>query len=146
VLWRWLRFFFLFAWRPRRHHKPQRTIQLAIVFEAAMNSVSMTVGQSVVATAVPLEADGITQTPGAVVSNVTLSADPAFLSTFEHDDGTVTLTAMLGPGTATVTASATVTDADGTVTTLSATGTVVISAPAPPARTVSLGISFSEPA
>jgi hypothetical protein len=145
---RWLRCRFCpFAWRRWRRCEPQRTISLAVVFEdEEMNSVSMLVGQSVVATAVPLEADGLTQTPSASVSGATWSAPSDLLASKDNGDGTVTLTAVKA-GTASVIVSATVTDADGTTSSFSGTGVVTISEPpAPPARTASLGVSFSTPA
>jgi hypothetical protein len=128
---------------------PFRTSRIAINFGGSMSEIPVTeaVGQSVIATAVPLEADGLTVTPGAVVSAQAWSiSDPTIASQTTNADGTATY-AALAAGTATVTVSATVTDADGTVGSFTATNTITVTAVTPPTgRTVSLQINFGTPA
>jgi len=112
-----------------------------------MNSGTMLVGQSLAATAVPLEADGVTPTPGAVVSSPTWSVSDPTVATFtQNADGTATLTAIAS-GTVSVGVAATVTDSDGTAGTFSGSNTLVVSAPPPPptGRTASIGVSFGTP-
>jgi hypothetical protein len=107
-------------------------------------SITETVNQSVIATAIPLEADGVTATPGAVLSSVvwTLS-NPGVVEQTVNPDNTASFKALT-PGTVTVNVTALVTDADGTATTLSATNTITVTAPTE--RTASLQINFGVPA
>jgi len=110
----------------------------------AATPVTETVGQSVTATAVPLEADGITVTPGAVVSGQVWTIDNAAVATqTANADGTASYLA-LAAGTATVTVVATVKDADGTTASFTATNTITVTVPT--GRTASLQINFGTPA
>lgn len=126
-----------------------RTTRIAIQFGAntmAFNAVTLLVGQSTIASIVPLEADGVTVTPGAVVSNATISETDPSVTVTDNADGTVTI-AGVAAGTATGTASATVTDADGTVNTFSVSFTTTVNAVTPPTgRTASIAVAFSVPA
>lgn len=112
-----------------------------------MNSGTQAVGSTLTATFVPIEADGVTQTPGAKLTtppNFTIS-DPTIATLVDNGDGTATITGV-APGTVTVTARDGVfTDPDGTVTApLTSTNTDVVTAAAPPAaRTMSAEIVFS---
>ena len=107
-------------------------------------SVVLTVGQSTTATIVPLEADGTTVTPGAVVSAQTFTLTDAGISLVQNADGTATITGV-GPTTGAVTgsASATVTDTDGTVTSFTQAFDVTVNAAA--VHTASIGITFTTP-
>jgi hypothetical protein len=146
----------LFSWfflphtlygRWKQRLKPQRTKTLKIRIGESMAPVTLLVGQSVPATAVPLEADGVTPTPGAIVSNPSWSVtDPTIASLTANADGTATLKAI-APGTVRVDVVAAVTDSDGTVSTFSGSNTLTVSAPSPPptGRTASLGVSFGTP-
>jgi hypothetical protein len=140
-----------FLLRLFRRWKRQRTLRLRIEFRAEsqilMSPASIQVGQSIVASAIPFEADGVTQTPGAVVSSQSWSVSPS-TSVVEQTinaDGTATYTGA-GPGTAVVYFSGTVTDTNGAVSTLSSSATITVAAPAPPVPlTASVNIGFSAP-
>lgn len=121
-----------------------KTFQLGIILGDTMTPATLAVGQHLGATVVPLEADGITQTPDATLSDIKWSVDDqTIVSEFVNPDNTSTYTG-LKPGTATVTVSATVTDQDGTVTDLTASNTITVTGTAA-GRTVSLGINFGPP-
>lgn len=132
------------------NHKlpPLRTTQVGIQFnhgEITMPfALILTTGQSSVATIIPLEADGTTITPGAVVSAQTFSITDPGISLVTNADGTATITGV-GPTTGAVsgTASATVTDVDGTTAPFSQTFTVTVNAPTQ--HTASIGLTFSAP-
>ena len=114
-----------------------------------MNTLALLIGQSSIGTVTPLEADGLTVTPGAVVSNQSWSISDPSLTLATNSDGTATVTGVAdsaAPVTGSV--SATVTDADGTVSSFSATFTVTVTGTTPPpqARTASIGVAFSQPA
>jgi hypothetical protein len=112
-----------------------------------MNALVMTVGQKSVASIVPLEADGVTVTPGAVVSAQALNiTDPSF-SVTPNGDGTFTIAALApNAGTAPVsgTATATVVDAGGTTGTFSVPITIQVNAPT--GVTAGIGVNFTTPA
>jgi len=127
-------------------HSHSHTQFIAIKFGDNMASTPVTeaIGQSTIATTVPLEADGVTVTPGAAVSaQVYTISDPTIASQTANADGTATYKA-LAAGTATVTVAATVTDSDGTVSSFTAANTLTVT----PAtnRSAGLQISFSTPA
>jgi hypothetical protein len=128
----------------------QRTTQLVTVFGddtmAATLPGSEVVGQSVIATLVAYEADGITATPGAVVSAQVWDAvsDATIATLTANADGTATFVA-LAAGTLTGSVSATVTDVDGTVLTLTGSYTLVVTT-SPTGRSASLQVSFGIPA
>lgn len=133
------------------HHHPRRTTSIAIISfgDTTMNDITLLVGQSTIGTIVPLEADGVTQTPGAVASAQAFSIppDPSF-GAVDNGDGTLTITGN-APSAATVTgtATATVTDADGTVNSFTQPFTITVNGVTPPTeRTASIGVSFSTPA
>jgi hypothetical protein len=115
-----------------------------------MASVSLVVGQSTLATIVPFEADGITQTPGAVVSAQSFSIPGDQVTIVQNDDGSATITAVAATtDDIQGSANATVTDADGTVGQFSANFTITVTGtnPPPPSdRTASIGVTFSTPA
>lgn len=107
-------------------------------------SVVLTVGQSTVATIVPLEADGTTITPGAVVSAQAFTITDPGLSLVQNADGTATITGVAPTtGAVTGTASATVTDSDGTSGPFTQSFQVTVNAPTQ--HTASIGVQFSAP-
>jgi hypothetical protein len=127
-----------------RHLTQPRTTHIGIRFGGFMATATELVGQSVIATAVPLEADGTTVTPGAVVSGQTWTISDATIATQTiNADGTATYTA-LAAGTATVTVVGSVKDLDGTTSSFTGTGTLTVTAPT--GRTASLSVSFGTPA
>jgi len=123
-----------------------RTTQARISFGGNMASTPGTqaVGSTLTATFVPLEADGITVTPGAkLTTNPTwTSSDTTIATVVANADGTATVTGVAA-GTVTITGTGGVfTDADGTATsplTASNTDTVTV----PTGRTVSAQVNFS---
>lgn len=122
------------------------TKSVAIQFdgEETMNSVTLNVGQSTTGTVRPLEADGVTVTPGATVSHASFTiADPA-VGVTDNGDGTVTIKG-LAAGTVTGTVQANVTDQDSATGTFSGSFTVTVNA-APTGLTTSIGVDFSDPA
>lgn len=112
---------------------------------STMNNLILAVGQSSIGTISPLEADGLTVTPGAVVSAQSFSISDPSLTSVTNSDGTVTITGVT-PSTAPVTGtvSATVTDPDNTVNTFTQTITVTVTG-APTGRTASIVVDFSAP-
>jgi hypothetical protein len=134
----------------KHHHHEHRTASIAIQFgeNNAMNSLSLTVGQESTGTIVPLEVDGVTQTPGAVVSaQEYVISDPSLEAT-TNADGSVTILGIAAGSTVSGTASATVTDADGAVAQFTQTFTVTVSAAVvtpPTGLTTSIGVSFTAP-
>lgn len=125
---------------------PRSTEDIAISFGGSMLPTpgNVAVGSTVVASIVPLEADGVTVTPGAVVSAQGYAVDnPALASFVVNADGTATFTG-LAAGTANVTATATVTDASGTANSFTTTNTLVVNAVTPPpATTASIQLNFA---
>ena len=122
---------------------PRETKDIAIVFGGTMTAVAGTVavGSTVVGSIVPLESDGVTVTPGAVVSAQGYAVDnPALASFVVNADGTATFTG-LSAGTANVTATATVTDTSGTSNSFTTTNTLVVTAPA--GVTASIQLNFA---
>lgn len=121
------------------------TDKIAIVFGGNMSATpgTVVVGSNVVASIVPLEADGVTVTPGAVVSAQGYAIDNPALATFVvNPDGTATFTGV-APGTANVTATATVTDVGGTGVSFTTTNTLTVTPiPPPPAVTASIQLNF----
>jgi hypothetical protein len=134
----------------KHHHHEHRTTSIAIQFgeNNTMNSLSLTVGQESTGTIVPLEVDGVTQTPGAVVSaQEYVISDPSLEAT-TNADGSVTILGIAAGSTVSGTASATVTDADGAVAQFTQTFTVTVSAAVvtpPTGLTTSIGVSFTAP-
>ncbi len=126
--------------------KPQtpHTALIVIAFKEnfmAATAGSIAVGGVLTGVIVPLEADGVTETPGAVVSAQSWSVDNSAIVTLaQNADGTATFTGV-ATGDATVTASATVTDADGTVSNFSATNTITVTGEAT-GRTAGIQINF----
>lgn len=112
-----------------------------------MNSVTLIVGQSTKGTIVPLEADGVTVTPGAVVSAQTFTISDPSLTAVPNSDGTVTISGVAASTAAvTGTATATVTDADGAVSPFTQSFTVTVNSAPPVGLTTAIGVSFSTPA
>lgn len=126
--------------------QPHHTTQAGIAFGANMAAVPGTqaVGSTLTATFVPIEADGLTQTPGATLTTAPVYTidNPAIATIVDNGNGTATITGV-SAGTATVTATGGVfTDSDGTATApLSATNTDAVTQPT--GRTVSAQINFS---
>lgn len=125
------------------------TKKIAIKFypgETDMNDVTLLVGQSTTGTIVPLEADGVTVTPGATVSHASFSLSDPSVSVVDNGDGTVTITGV-APSTGPVsgTAQANVADQDGATGTFTQAFTVTVN-PAPTGLTASIGVDFSTPA
>lgn len=115
----------------------------------ANNVLTLNVGQSSTGTIVPLAADGITPSGGAVSNPVfSIPPDPSF-SALDNGDGTVTITGLAASAApVTGTATCTVTDTDGAVSTFSAFFTVNVTAVVPPppvATTASIVVQFSTP-
>ena len=124
-----------------------RTTNAAIYFGENMAAVPGTQavgGTPLTASFVPIEADGVTVTPGAnLTTPPTYTIDNTSVATLvDNGDGTATITAV-APGTATVTATGGVfTDSDGTVSSpLTATNTDAVTQPT--GRTVSAQINFA---
>lgn len=123
-----------------------RTTRAGIAFGANMAAIAgtQTVGSTLTATFVPIEADGITVTPGSKLTTFpayTIS-DSTIATLVDNGDGTATITGVAA-GTVTVTATGGVfTDLDGTaVGPLTASNTDAVTVPT--GRTVSAQISFS---
>ena len=123
--------------------EPADTVdRIAIVFGGSMPATpgTVAVGSTVVASIVPLEADGVTVTPGAVLSAQGYTVDnPSVASFVTNPDGTATFTGV-SSGTATVTATATVTDLSGIANGFTATNTLVVTGPS---TGVSAGIQIN---
>lgn len=114
-----------------------------------MNSLTLAVGQSSTGTIIPLLADGITPSGGAISNaSFSITPDPSF-SAVDNADGSVTIVGLaVSASPVTGTASATITDHDGAVSTFSQSFTIVVTAgttPPPTATTASIGVSFSTP-
>lgn len=102
---------------------------------------SVAVGATLTGTIVPLEADGTTITPGAVVSSPSYSvSDTAIATVTTNPDGTATFTGV-APGTVTVSVTALVTDADGVAQNFSTTNTLAVTGAS--GRTASIQLNFS---
>lgn len=120
------------------------TFSIAIILGGISNMpATLIVGQSIPATVSPLEADGSTITPGAVVSAESWSVSDSTLATVAPQaDGSVIIVAIAA-GSVTVSVTCTVTDADGTAGSFSASNSLTINpVPPPPARTASVEIVF----
>lgn len=103
------------------------------------------VAQTVILTIVPIEADGVTVTPGAVVSAQTYTvSDPTIATQVLNADGTASYTGVAA-GTATISVTATVTDSDGTVGNFTGTTTLTVTGAAT-GRTAGLQLNFGTPA
>lgn len=127
---------------------PHRTTNLRVRFTGAktMNTVTLQVGQTTTATITPLEADDLTVTPGAVVSNQKFSITDPAVSVIDNPDGTAKITGNAA-GTVTGTVSATVTDQDGTVGQFTQGITITVQAAVQSTgRTTQIGVDFSTPA
>lgn len=126
---------------------PNRTRQAGIAFGDTMAATPGTqaVGSVLTATFVPIEADGVTSTPGAVLTTppVYTIDNTAVATIVDNGNGTATITGV-SAGTATVTATGGVfTDPDGVVTSpLTATNTDTVTG-ASTGRTVSAQINFA---
>jgi hypothetical protein len=131
------------------HHQRTASISLQFSGDLIMNSLTLAVGQSSIGTIIPLLADGVTPSGGAV-SNASffIPPNPSF-SAVDNADSTVTIVGLaVSAATVTGTASTTITDQDGAVSTFSQSFTIVVTAgttPPPTATTASIGISFSTP-
>jgi len=125
---------------------PDTTTAAAIRFGVNMAATPGTqaVGSVLTATVVPLEADGVTVTPGSkLTTNPTwASSDAAIATLVSNADGSATITGVAA-GTVTITATGSVfTDNDGTATSpLDATNTDTVTQPT--FRTVSAQINFA---
>lgn len=112
-----------------------------------MADLILKVGQSSIGTVVPLEADGVTVTAGAAVSNIVWTLSDPAVTVVTNPDNSVKITGDAATtADLTGTVSATVTDSDGTTQNFSASFTVSVGAVTPPTnRTASLGVRFSVP-
>lgn len=94
----------------------------------------------------PLEADGVTPTPGATVSHAAFTLSDPSVEVVDNGDGTVKITGVAAStGAVTGTVQANVTDQDGAVGTFTQSFTVTVN-PAPTGLTSSIGVDFSTPA
>lgn len=122
------------------------TDKIQIVFGGIMPATpgTVAVGSTVVASIVPLEADGVTVTPGATLSAQGYTVDdPTIASFVVNADGTATFTGVTA-GIANVAATATVTDADGAVATFTTTNVLTVTAVVPPTGlTTSIQLNFA---
>lgn len=128
-----------------------RTTSAAITFTAPntrkdpkmANPGNQTIGSTLLATFTPIEADGVTPTPGTTLTTPpTWTISDSLIATLtDNGNGTATITGVAA-GTVTVTATAgTFTDSDGTVVgPLDASNTDTVTAPT--GRTVSAQIVF----
>ena len=105
----------------RELHEIERDLHphhIAVRFTGAntMNAVTLVTGQSTTATIVPLQADGITQTPDVTLSNQLFTITGPSVELTAGGDGTATIKGI-SPSTGAVqgTATATVTDKNGNV-------------------------------
>ena len=114
----------------------------------AANALVLNVGQTSQASIVPLLADGVTNSGGAL-SNVSYSfSDPSAAVVLNPDGVTATVTGVAASaGAVSGTASCTVTDTDGVVSTWTQTFTITTNAvPPPPSQlTQSIAVEFSAP-
>lgn len=122
------------------------TESAAILFGESLmaNPGTQVVGSTLTATFIPLEQDGTTQTPGAVLSTqpTWASSDSTIATVSANADGTATVTGVAA-GTVTITATGGVfTDLDGVATApLDASNSDTVTQPT--GRTVSAAITFS---
>jgi hypothetical protein len=124
------------------------TARIAIQFtgESTMNTLVLNVGQSSIASIVALEADGVTVTPGAVVSAQVFTVSDPSITVTDNSDGTATILGVTpSSGAVSGSASATVTDADGAVVNLTQPFTVTVNGPVTPPTglTTQIGIAFT---
>ena len=125
--------------------RPRRASSIKLAFGGNMSATpgTIAVGATVTGTIVPLEADGVTVTPGAVVSAQAYSVDDSSLVSFvTNSDGSATFTGVAA-GTATVTATATVTDASGTVNSFTTTNTLVVTGGTATGVTAGIQLNFA---
>lgn len=99
----------------------------------------MFVGQQEISSIVPLESDGVTPTPGAVMSGAVYTSSNPSVATVDKDG----VVSGLAPGTAAITMSCTVTDENTAVSMLSTSSNVIVEAvpivpPAPLTKSVVL--------
>ena len=112
------------------------------------NVLELNVGQTSQASIVPLLADGVTPSGGAL-SNVAYNfSDPSATVVLNPDGLTATVTGVAAsPGPVTGTAVCTVTDTDGVVSQWTQAYTIQTDAVAPPQQlTQSVAVQFSTPA
>lgn len=110
-------------------------------------ALTLEVGQTATLTLNPLESDGTTITPGAVLSNVnwSITQDGQIINNTNPPNEADLAIAADSVGTATVNVTATVTEENGATGTV--TGSEVITVILiPPPLTTSLGITNSAPA
>jgi hypothetical protein len=131
----------------------QRTSNIAIRFSGASpmpnNVLVLNVGQTSIASIVPLLADGVTPS-GGIVTGVSFSfSDPSATVTLNPDGATATCAAVAAStnGPVSGTATCTVTDTDSVVSTWTQAFTILVNSIAPPAQiTQSVAVQFSTPA
>jgi hypothetical protein len=140
-------FLFLYSRNLPKHY---RTEMIKARFnpkgDSKMADLSLNVGQSSTGTVTPFLADGVTQTPGAVVTSATWSLTDPSVTVTTNADNTVTVTgvaATTAPVTGNVTA--VITDSDGTVGTFTATFSITVGGGQQENRTASIGVSWSTP-
>lgn len=129
-----------------------RSIAIEFTGESGMqiSNLVLNVGQTSQASIVPLLADGVTNSGGALSSVSFSFSDPSATVALNSDNLTATVTgvaASADPVSGTV--SCTVTDTDGVVSTWTKTFTIQVNAVAPPPPqqlTQSVEVQFTDPA
>jgi hypothetical protein len=128
-------------------HHEHRTTNLVIHFGGIMefvDSITLSVDGTNDAVGLPVESDGVTVTPNAVVSDQVWDSQANNIITLvTNPDGSCTVTAV-GEGNAQLSLTATVTDKDGTVQTFTTVGVVKVTVPT--GRTAGLVINFIQSA
>lgn len=120
--------------------------QLSIKGASTMADLVLQIGQSSTGTVVALQADGVTETTGAVLSNVVWALNDPAVTVTANADNTAKITAVSAT-TSDLSGSvtATVTDSDGTVNSFTANFTVSVGGTTGGNRTASIGVRFSTP-
>ena len=140
-------------WRFLKHPKPL-TAAVAVRFTGdffmTTNSVVLLVGQTSQASIVPMLADGVSPSNGAL-SNVAYNFDdPSATVVLNPDNLTATVSGVApsASGAVTGTATCTVTDTDGAVSSWNQAFTVLVNpTPPPPSQlTQSIAVQFTTPA
>jgi len=133
----------------RLPHPRTRSIQIQFQGDfMSLNAITLNVGQSTIASIIPLEADGTTQTPGASLHDQSYSISDPGITVTPNGDGTATIAGTAATsGAITGTATATVIDSDGTSNAFSAQFTVQVNGTTPPPtdRTAGIAVSFTDP-
>ncbi len=133
------------TYRDHKRHFRTRSVGLTFSGESKMADLSLQIGQSSTSTLTPLLADGVTPTPGAVITSATWSLSDASISTVTNGNE-ITVTAVAettNPVNGSVVV--VVTDSDGTVGNFTVSFTVTVGGVPPVNRTASVGLAWSVP-